>query len=181
MRAAAIGGYVRACAGRMARTSSHMRARGGRCYHHQGWCLLAVDKRRRGDSQQRPFQQRKEQENSKSKRAHAEMEMRENGTTVPCEIRTRRNASATNAEHWRTRMDEVDGDLERRGEEGERPATKQAGPPRKFLYFSGGTKYRGGEDGEDLCVCMPQIQMLKTFTFASPHSHSWSVPVCKYR
>ena len=33
-------------------------------------------------------------------------------------------------------MDEVDGDLERRGGEGERPATKQAGPPRKVYYLT---------------------------------------------
>ena len=100
------------------------------------------------------------------------MEMRENGTTVPCEIRTRRNASATNAEHWRTRMDEVDGDLERRGEEGERPGLNKAGrPPTKGLLFnfSGGTKYRGGEEGEDLCVCMPQ--MLKKRSRSHPLTH----------
>ena len=83
-------------------------------------------------------------------------------------------------EHWPTRMDEVDGDLERRGEERRgngTPRNKAGRPPTKGLLFnfSGGTKYRGGEEGEDLCVCMPQ--MLKTFTFASPHSRS--VPVCK--
>ena len=68
-------------------------------------------------------------------------------------------------------MDEVDGDLERGGEERRGNAPQQSRPPTKGLlfYFSGGTKYRGGEEGEDLCVCMPQ--MLKKRSRSHPLTH----------